>query len=587
MDTKNKQPFIEQGEGNIGIHDVNQDSHDIITNHTVNQNQTFVYSGEAGREKLIEEKIEEYRQFCKQEITSQIIDKRLKLKLQEKALSLSLDESVTTKIEELVKSSLSSSGLSPQDIRTIDAAIDGIKDNDVTPIINRIIALSDRSDADEVQYYANLLLVAEDPRKCIARYERAPFDNYWQMFWTYVAYLRQRNPEKAEKVRSKLNDNLEKSEDLLLLLSGVGYLVEYYANNGAESYRNTAIRDLNDYRGGEPLTESFVEALKVLIKQQRPLYFTNNKELDFYFRLFGAKKKQQQTASFSQSGAQPFSAEDTKTVYDIAHEVAAKTSPSPAVTPPPVYVNVPNSSTNLKKWAFIAVAAFALIWFFTRNNSSDKNENQEIQVATELAEAGANENTEVQLNTGSRRQSTATQKAQSTETSHSTSAVSENSSLQNPSESSSRIETSQPVQTTSQNVSSTPSTSTAKETITASTEMSAAELLSKGKSAVKKFKAEQGAEYFRQAIAKGSIEANYYLGELYYNGNGVAKSFPTAKSYFQKAANAGMADAQYMIGVMFRNGQGGDKDINEAKRWLQKAAAQGNTNAERLLNQLN
>lgn len=113
-----------------------------------------------------------------------------------------------------------------------------------------------------------------------------------------------------------------------------------------------------------------------------------------------------------------------------------------------------------------------------------------------------------------------------------------------------------------------------------------ANLVVAGKSAMRALKYDKAKANFMQAAQQGNIEANYYLGELYYNGNGVAKSFPTAKSYFQKAANAGLADAQYMMGVMVRNGQGGDKNITEAKFWLQKAAAQGNTNAERLLNQL-
>lgn len=115
------------------------------------------------------------------------------------------------------------------------------------------------------------------------------------------------------------------------------------------------------------------------------------------------------------------------------------------------------------------------------------------------------------------------------------------------------------------------------------TELSASELLSKGLSLAKKFQSEQALSYFKQAADKGSIEANYYIGDLYYNGNGVDKSFSTAKIYFEKAANKGMSDAQYMLGVMYRNGQGCDKNISTAKNWLQKAAAQGHEKAQQML----
>lgn len=118
------------------------------------------------------------------------------------------------------------------------------------------------------------------------------------------------------------------------------------------------------------------------------------------------------------------------------------------------------------------------------------------------------------------------------------------------------------------------------------TEMTAEELLSKGMSASKKFRYEDAVSYFTKAANKGNITAMYLLGDLYYNGNGVDKSFPNAKKYFTQAANGGYVKAQYMLGVMFRNGQGGDKDIDQAKIWLQKAASQGSSEADRMLNKL-
>lgn len=250
------------------------------------------------------------------------------------------------------------------------------------------------------------------------------------------------------------------------------------------------------------------------------------------------------------------------------------------------YVNVqqPSSSNtnNLKKIGYIAVAIIALIWIFAKPGHSDKSENQE-----EAVEVVDDTPTSVEANVVGANNRTSTQRTQTPKATPSVNTPSESSYSQQPSTgNSSNAETSQPASvapTQSASLSEpTPATPAA-----TPVELSALELLSKGRSAVKKFKASEGAEYFKQAIAKGSVEANYYLGELYYSGNGVAKSFPTAKSYFQKAAQAGMADAQYMMGVMYRNGQGGDKNLDEAKSWLQKAASQGNANAERLLKQIN
>ncbi len=120
----------------------------------------------------------------------------------------------------------------------------------------------------------------------------------------------------------------------------------------------------------------------------------------------------------------------------------------------------------------------------------------------------------------------------------------------------------------------------------AATDLSADELVAKGLSASKKFQYDTAADYFTKAVNKGSVTGAYYLGDLYYNGNGVTKSYPTAKKYFAQAANGGLAQAQYMLGMMYRNGQGGDKDISQARAWLQKAADAGHPQATNALKSL-
>lgn len=50
-----------------------------------------------------------------------------------------------------------------------------------------------------------------------------------------------------------------------------------------------------------------------------------------------------------------------------------------------------------------------------------------------------------------------------------------------------------------------------------------------------------------------------------------------------KAARQGDAAAQYMIGKMYLEGQGVSKDEQQALTWLKKAAAQGNKEAISIL----
>jgi uncharacterized protein len=47
-----------------------------------------------------------------------------------------------------------------------------------------------------------------------------------------------------------------------------------------------------------------------------------------------------------------------------------------------------------------------------------------------------------------------------------------------------------------------------------------------------------------------------------------------------KAANQGYADAEYNLGILYHNGDGVTKDHREAARWYKLAAEKGNTKAQ-------
>lgn len=69
-------------------------------------------------------------------------------------------------------------------------------------------------------------------------------------------------------------------------------------------------------------------------------------------------------------------------------------------------------------------------------------------------------------------------------------------------------------------------------------------------------------------------DAQYRLGMMYLNGDGVKHNLCDAFEWFAKAAEQGHAEAQYMLGTMYANGQGVWQDDKKAKRWFAKAAKQ-------------
>ncbi|MBN1865465.1 MAG: SEL1-like repeat protein, partial [Victivallales bacterium] len=78
-----------------------------------------------------------------------------------------------------------------------------------------------------------------------------------------------------------------------------------------------------------------------------------------------------------------------------------------------------------------------------------------------------------------------------------------------------------------------------------------------------------------KAARHGEAEAQCFLGDMYFEGNGVSKNLSEAFLWYRKAAELGLAVAQNNLGVMYANGKGLAKDEAQAAVWYRKAAEQG------------
>lgn len=88
------------------------------------------------------------------------------------------------------------------------------------------------------------------------------------------------------------------------------------------------------------------------------------------------------------------------------------------------------------------------------------------------------------------------------------------------------------------------------------------------------FRMGEPAKGYYEAAKQGDAEAQYQLGECYYNGNGVRKDFFAAADWYRKAAEQGHADAQFMFGRCCYHGEGISKDYGVAFEYYRKAAEQ-------------
>jgi len=94
-------------------------------------------------------------------------------------------------------------------------------------------------------------------------------------------------------------------------------------------------------------------------------------------------------------------------------------------------------------------------------------------------------------------------------------------------------------------------------------------------------------EWFTLAAEQGYAEAQYYLGEMYYSGHGVAEDYNAAFKWLTLSAEQGFAKAQVSLGYMYYSGLGVVQNYKTAVKWYTLAAKQGHAIAQHRLDELN
>ncbi len=82
------------------------------------------------------------------------------------------------------------------------------------------------------------------------------------------------------------------------------------------------------------------------------------------------------------------------------------------------------------------------------------------------------------------------------------------------------------------------------------------------------------------AADQGHARAQFNLGLMYFNGEGVTQNYQEAARLYKLAADQGLANAPYNLGWMYFNGEGVTQNYQEAVRLFKLAADQGHAQAQ-------
>ncbi|MDH3692337.1 MAG: sel1 repeat family protein, partial [Gammaproteobacteria bacterium] len=88
---------------------------------------------------------------------------------------------------------------------------------------------------------------------------------------------------------------------------------------------------------------------------------------------------------------------------------------------------------------------------------------------------------------------------------------------------------------------------------------------------------------FAKSADQGDTKSQYYIGTLYYLGEGVSQDYEQAAKWYRIAADHGHAEAQLQLGTMYGLGLGLPKDDSAAVKWYKVAAEQGLADAQNSL----
>lgn len=97
----------------------------------------------------------------------------------------------------------------------------------------------------------------------------------------------------------------------------------------------------------------------------------------------------------------------------------------------------------------------------------------------------------------------------------------------------------------------------------------------------------EAANWYRKAADRGHACAQSKLGTLYDHGKGVKQDHAEAAKWYRMAADQGFPEAQFRLGTLYTGGyQGVEQDYGEALSWLRKSAEQGHSGAQHNLGNL-
>ena len=278
------------------VHNEDRSVHTITnTTSTVNNNgdmriNNVVHERQKHREEIHQEAVVKFKQLCEQVYADGVMTSDEARQLEDLRLTLGLPTEEANQIREQVRQlrlEKAQTLLNPMQRMILQQVVTMAKNGKIDLLRSsfpRLEAMAKKYDVDEVQFYYYLILAGLEPSRCIKLYEERPSDNYWQQFWTFMAYQNMEELEKAQLIMAEMEAWTDRPYGNMAIMATVSSLYTYWQDTTQTDFYEQARMFLEQGADSfSDLLDHFIQALIVLSGDDEENIQEYEKELSFYF----------------------------------------------------------------------------------------------------------------------------------------------------------------------------------------------------------------------------------------------------------------------------------------------------------------
>lgn len=235
---------------------INQ-SHTDNSVHNINYDQRVIYERQKSQEEITAEHEGEFMQAILSCLADGILDQNeyvnLKILARQKGISDARAQQLIDEMRNnvaLKNNGGNNSFIADRTVREIKAALSYGNCEILKSKFLTIKQLADNINNNDIQFYSSMLYASLNPESCTVQLLNTRVDNYWQQFWTCIAFLKCGKSESATAIMSRLGGYGFPIGNLSLLMA-ISNLVEYRKNPTQNFYAHQVAENLEEANGNE------------------------------------------------------------------------------------------------------------------------------------------------------------------------------------------------------------------------------------------------------------------------------------------------------------------------------------------------